>query len=54
MKKYNLFYKAGDRIIDKKNVTAEEVYDIMKGLKKEDESELRVVQLKDRDEEEER
>lgn len=54
MKKYNLFYKAGDRIIDKKNITAEEVHDIMKGLQKEDESELRVKQVKEIEEEEER
>lgn len=54
MKKYNLFYKAKDKIVEKKNISGEEVYDFMKGLQKEDESELRVKQVKDRDEEEER
>lgn len=54
MKKYNLFYKAKDRVVEKKNISGEEVYDFMKGLQKEDESELRVKQVKERDEEEER
>ena len=54
MKKYNLFYKTKDRVVDKKNISGEEVYDFMKGLQKEDESELRVIQVKERDDEEER
>ena len=54
MKKYNLFYKAKDRVVEKKNISGEEVYDFMKGLQKEDESELRVKQVKERDDEEER
>lgn len=54
MKKYNLFYKAKDRIVERKNISGEDVYDFMKGLQKENESELRVIQVKDRDEEEER
>ena len=52
MKKYNLFYKAKGRVVEKKNISGEEVYDFMKGLQKEDESELRVIQVKERDEEE--
>lgn len=52
MKKYNLFYKTKGRAVEKKNISGEEVYDFMKGLQKEDESELRVKQVKDRDEEE--
>lgn len=54
MKKYNLFYKAKDRIVERKNISGEEVYDFMKRLQKEDESELRVKQVKERDDEEER
>lgn len=54
MKKYNLFYKTKGRVVEKKNISGKEVYDFMKGLQKEDESELRVIQVKDRDEEEER
>lgn len=54
MKKYNLFYKAKDRIVERKNISGEEVYDFMKGLQKEDESELRIVQVKEKEEEEER
>lgn len=54
MKKYNLFYKAKDKIVEKKNVTKEEIDKFLAGLKTENESELRVIQVKDRDEEEER
>ena len=54
MKKYNLFYKTKGRLVQKNNLSKEEVYDFMKGLQKEDESELRVIQVKDRDDEEER
>lgn len=54
MKKYNLFYKAKDRIVEKKNMTKEEVDKFLAGLETENESELRVIQVKDRDEEEER
>lgn len=54
MKKYNLFYKTGNRIIKKSNMTKEEVYDFLDSLGKEDESELRIVQVKERDEDEER
>ena len=54
MKKYNLFYKAKDKIVEKKNVTKEEIDNFLAELKTENESELRVIQVKDRDEEEER
>lgn len=54
MKKYNLFYKAKDKMVDKKNISGEEVYDFLDSLGKEDESELRIVQVKEREEEEER
>lgn len=54
MNKYNLFYKTGNRIIKKSNMTKEEVYDFLDSLGKEDESELRIVQVKEREEEEER
>lgn len=54
MKKYNLFYKAKDKIVEKKNVTKEEIDKFLAGLETENESELRVIQVKDRDEEEER
>ena len=54
MKKYNLFYKTKGRVVEKKNILGEEVYDFMKGLQKEDESELRIVQVKEKEEEEER
>ena len=54
MKKYNLFYKTNGRVVDKKNISGEEVYAFMKGLQKEDESELRIVQVKEKEEEEER
>lgn len=54
MKKYNLFYKTKGRLVERKGMTKEEVYDFLDSLGKEDESELRVIQVKDRDDEEER
>lgn len=54
MKKYNLFYKAKDKIVEKKNMTKEEIDKFLAGLETENESELRVIQVKERDEEEER
>ena len=54
MKKYNLFYKAKDRVVEKKNLSKEEVNKFLAGLETENESELRVIQVKDREEEEER
>ena len=54
VKKYNLFYKTKDKIVEKKNVTKEEIDNFLAGLETQDESELRVIQVKDRDEEEER
>ncbi len=54
MKKYNLFYKTKGRVVQRNNLSKEEVYDFMKGLQKEDESELRVIQVKEKEEEEER
>lgn len=53
MKKYNLFYKTKGRVVEKKNVTKKEVDKFLAELKTENESELRVIQVKDRDEEEE-
>lgn len=54
MKKYNLFYKTKERIVEKKNLSKEEVDNFLARLETENESELRVIQVKDRDEEEER
>lgn len=54
MKKYNLFYKAKDRVVEKKNVTKEEIDKFLAGLETENESELRVIQVKEKEEEEER
>ena len=53
MKKYNLFYKIKDKVVEKKNVTKEEIDKFLAGLETENESELRVIQVKERDEEEE-
>lgn len=54
MKFYNFYYKAGNKVIDKKHITKEEVDEILKTLTDSYESELRVIQIKDRDDEEER
>lgn len=54
MKKYNLFYETKGRVVKRNNLSKEEVYDFLDSLGKEDESELRIVQVKERDQEEER
>ena len=53
MKKYNLFYKTKNKTVEKKNITKEEVDKFLAGLETENESELRVIQVKDRNEKEE-
>ena len=52
MKKYNLYYKAGNKILQKSNITVEEVNDFIKDLKKEDASTLKISRVKEREEEE--
>lgn len=52
MKKYNLFYKTKERLVQKNNLSKEEVYEFLDSLGKEDESELRVIQVKEKEEEE--
>ena len=54
MKKYNLFYKTKGRVVKRNNLSKEEVYEFLDSLGKEDESELRIMKVKERDEEEER
>lgn len=54
MELYNLYYKAGDRIIDKKNITKEEIDIFLNSLERVNESDLRITKVKQRDEEEER
>ena len=54
MKKYNLFYKTKGRLVQRNNLSKEEVYDFLDSLGKEDESELRIKEVKEREEEEER
>lgn len=54
MKKYNLFYKTKGRLVERNNLSKEEVDNFLAGLETENESELRVIQVKERDDEEER
>ena len=54
MKKYNLFYKTNGRLVQRNNLSKEEVYEFLDSLGKEDESELRIKEVKEREEEEER
>lgn len=54
MKLYNLFYKTENEIVEKKNITKEQVQEFLDNLEAEDRSELKVTQVKDREEEEER
>ena len=52
MNLYDLYYKAGDKVIDKKSITKEEVDTILENLTDSYESELRVTKIKNRDDEE--
>lgn len=52
MELYNLYYKAGDQIIDKKNITKKEIDEILNTLERVNESDLRITKIKQRDEEE--
>ena len=51
MKLYNLYYKAGTKIVQKYNLTVEEVNEFLKELKKEDTSTLKISRVKEREEE---
>ena len=52
MKRYNLFYKVKDKIKEKKNITKEEIDNFLAGIERQNESELKIIQIKDRDEDE--
>lgn len=54
MELYNLYYKADNQIIDKKNITKEEIDEILNNLERVNESELRVTKIRNREDEEER
>lgn len=53
MKKYNLFYKTKGRLVERKNLSKEEVYAFLAGLNKEKEAELKVTRVREHNEEEE-
>lgn len=52
MRLYNIYYKVKNQVTEKKNMTREEVDAFISRLKQENESELRVSEVKDREEEE--
>ena len=52
MKKYNIFYKVKNKRVNKKELTWEEVCEFLDTLGKEEESELKIIQVKEREEEE--
>ena len=52
MKLYNIYYKVKNEITQKKNMTKEEVDEFISKLKQENESELRVSEVRDREDEE--
>lgn len=54
MKKFNVFYRIKNQVVNKNDLTWDEVNDFLESLGKEDDSELRVIQVEDREEEEER
>ena len=49
---YNLYYKAGNEIIEKKNISKAETYKILASLKEHPESELKITKIKSIDDEE--
>lgn len=53
LKLYTIFYKTDKQIINKTNMTKEQVQEFLNGLKKEDNSELRITQIKERNDNEE-
>jgi dihydroorotate dehydrogenase len=48
LKLFTLFYKTDKQIINKTNLTQEEVQEFLNNLKKENNSELRVTQIKNK------
>lgn len=52
--RYNLHYKAGDKIIERRNITKEEIDIFLNSLERVNESDLRITKVRDRDEQEER
>lgn len=52
MKLYNIYYKVRNEIIEKKNMTKEEVDEFLNSLNREEESYLSVKEIKDREEDE--
>ena len=55
MKLYTIFYKTDKQIINKTNMTQEEVQNFINSLEKDDNSELRIKQIKEKNDcEEER
>lgn len=52
MNLYNLYYKTDNKIIERKNITKEQVNDFLNNLEKHPNSELKITKIKIRDEEE--
>lgn len=52
MKRYDLIYITNHHRIEKHNITREEVQSFLDGLRKEDESSLKITEVKERDDEE--
>ncbi len=53
MKRFNIFYKVGNKAIERKNVSKEELYAFLAGLNKEKEAELKITRVREHNEEEE-
>ena len=52
MKKYNLYYRVGKEIIQKRNITKEEIDVFLNSLQKHPDCEIKITQNKEKDEEE--
>ena len=51
MKKFNIFYKVNNQRVEKKDLTWKEVCEFLDSLGQTDEHELRVIRVKEREEE---
>lgn len=54
MKKYNLYYKADDKVIIRENISKEEIDKILNTLTEHPQSELRITRVKEKEDEQER
>ena len=52
MQLYNLFYKSGNKVIEKRNITKDEIREFINSLEDVYQSNLQVIKVETRDDEE--